>query len=327
MNERSLPSLTKWPFFAADIVLVLLAFWILNHYPHPLPLWPAILMIGCVISATFVGLLPFRLEYETAVKFAEASELTTAAKEIENLQSVADQIRSATGQWQTVQEHCAASVAMAKSITDTMGSEAKAFADFMRKANDSEKATIRLEIEKLRRGEGQWLQLIVHMLDHVFALYQAGTRSGQPNLEAQLGNFQEACRDLVRRVGLTPFEAAANESFDPNKHQVVDGQAQPGPDSPIGQMLAVGYTFQGQILRRSVVTVQADGADAANSTIEQSVGEEIPSATDAPVEELTPEVALVEPTPAPEETVAEQEFRLQAEELRDVGQKIRPNRA
>lgn len=258
MKDRRAPSLAKWPFYLADVILVVVAVWLFNHYPHPLPLWPAVLIVGCVAGAAYLAVLPYKMEYETSVRFAESNDLTSAAAEIAKVETVAEQIRAATGQWQGVQEHSARAVAAAKEITERMAAEAQSFAEFMQKANDGEKATLRLEVDKLRRGEGQWLQLLVHLLDHVFALHQAGVRSGQANLVAQLGQFQEACRDLVRRVGLAPFEGTPDEPFDPSRHQVVEGQPQPAADSRVAQTLAAGYTFQGQLLRRSLVAVQAE---------------------------------------------------------------------
>jgi len=263
--------MTKWPYFVADVVLVSLAVWIVNQYPHPLPLWPATLMVGCVAAAAVLGVWPYRVEYQTAVQFAEADGLTDAIKEIRNVQTVAEQIHLATGQWQGVQEHSAKTVAAAKAVSERIAVEAQAFSEFMEKANDSEKATLRLEVEKLRRGEGQWLQVLVHLLDHVFALHQAGARSGQPNLEAQLGRFQEACRDVVRRVGLTPFEAGLDEPFDAEKHQVPEGQPQPEPEARISETLAAGYTFQGQLVRRSLVALrQPQTEDTAQQQVSQS---------------------------------------------------------
>ena len=58
---------------------------------------------------------------------------------------------------------------------------------------------VRLEVEKLRRAEGEWLQVLVRVLDHVYALHLGALRSGQPNLIEQLSNFQNACRDAARR--------------------------------------------------------------------------------------------------------------------------------
>ena len=64
-----------------------------------------------------------------------------------------------------------------------------------------EKAHLRLEVEKLRRGETERLQIIIHVLDHVFALFQAAEHSGHPDLIDQLGHFQKACRKPCAALG------------------------------------------------------------------------------------------------------------------------------
>src|SRR5687767_12855825 len=107
MNDRRLPALAKWPFYVADLLLFVLAFWILKHYPHPLAVWPAVLMTACVAGAAILGILPYLLQYQTAVRFAESDELTSAMGEIQKLHTIAEQIRLATGQWQSVQEFSA----------------------------------------------------------------------------------------------------------------------------------------------------------------------------------------------------------------------------
>ena len=99
----------------------------------------------------------------------------------------------------------------------------------MQRANDSERATLRLEVEKLRRAEADWLQVLVRMLDHVYALHQGALRSGQPMLIEQVGNFQNACRDAARRVGLTPFTANEAEPFDAQRHQLIEDERHTAP--------------------------------------------------------------------------------------------------
>jgi len=328
MTERRLPSMTKWPYYIADVVLAVLAIWIVKHYTHPLPFWPATLMVGCVVVAAVLGIWPHRMEYQTAVQFAEADGLADAVKEIRNVQTVAEQIRQATGQWQGVQEHSAKTVAAAKEVSERIAVEAQAFAEFMQKANDSEKATLRLEVEKLRRGEGQWLQVLVHLLDHVFALHQAGARSGQPNLEAQLGRFQEACRDVVRRVGLTPFEAALDEPFDAEKPQVPEGQPQPPPESRIAQTLAAGYTFQGQMVRRSLVTLQQSQTEESapeQTSLSAAHGSGLDTESLTAAELETPSRAsLTADSISPDgELTAEQSFRLESDSPANSGDELR----
>ncbi len=255
MSERTAPKLTKWPFFVGDLLLVGLAGWIVQHYPHPLPAWPLFFLVVCVASGAWIAVTPFLTQFQAEMKFAEAESLTTAVKQINTLHNLIDQINYATAQWQVVQEHSGRTVNEAKGIAEKMAAEAKAFAEFMQKANDTEKAHLRVEVGKLRRGEGEWLQILVHLLDHVYALHQAGLRSGQAPLVEQLSNFQNACREAVRRVGLIPFEAEPDELFNAQSHQLPDPEAAVPDGARVGGTLAAGYTFQGQVIRRALVNL------------------------------------------------------------------------
>jgi molecular chaperone GrpE (heat shock protein) len=101
------------------------------------------------------------------------------------------------------------------------------------------------------------------MLDHVHALHQAGVRSGQPSLREQLSHFQNACREIARRVGLVPFEANGDDPFDEKVHQLIEPDGQPLEQARVAETVAAGYTFQGQLLRRSLVRVKAAAAPSA----------------------------------------------------------------
>lgn len=124
------------------------------------------------------------------------------------------------------------------------------------------KPHLRLEVEKLRRGEGEWLQLVVHLLDHVHALHRAGVRSGQPSVIEQLTQFQNACRDVVRRTGIGIIDAQPRQPFDSKIHQTLDGAEAPA-DSLIAEGLAPGVSYQGQLVRRCLVQLLADGTMSA----------------------------------------------------------------
>jgi molecular chaperone GrpE (heat shock protein) len=101
------------------------------------------------------------------------------------------------------------------------------------------------------------------MLDHVFALHAGALRSGQPGLIEQVGNFQNACRDTARRVGLTPFAANQGEPFDAQRHQLLEEAAQSAPDAVVAETIAAGYTFQGRLIRPALVRLRETPADAA----------------------------------------------------------------
>lgn len=291
MNDRPTPRLNKWPFLVADLALVGVAIWLVTHYPHPLAPWAGALVAGCVALAALLAVWPFRLEYETEVKLLESDRLTDAAEAIRNLDDVGGQIRQATSQWQGVQEHAGRTTQAAKEIADRISTEARAFSEFMTKANDAEKATLRLETEKLKRNEGQWLQVLVHTLDHVHALYQAGSRSGQPNLAAQLATFQAACRDLARRVGLTAIDAEVDQDFDDTQLEPVPGQEVPPGPAKVAQVVAAGYAFQGQLIRRPIVALKPAGPEQP--------AEPEPIASEGPLGETPVETTAATPVGEP----------------------------
>lgn len=255
MTDQKSPKLPKGPFLLGDVLLIVVAGWILLHTDQPPGLWPVVTVAACTAAGAWLFALPFVLEYRATMRQLEQQALASTLEQIQNMEQVARHISGATAQWQTVQDHAARTAAVAKEISDKMAAEAKAFCDFLQKANDTEKAHLQLEVEKLRRAEGEWLQLTVRLLDHVYALYLAGVRSGQANLVTQLTQFQNACRDLVRRMGLVPFVAAPETPFDANLNQTVDGHPAPPPGARVADTLATGYTYQGKLLRRAVVTL------------------------------------------------------------------------
>jgi len=96
-------------------------------------------------------------------------------------------------------------------------------------------------VEKLRRTEGEWLQVVARILDHIFALHTAASRAGQPELAEQIGSFQNACATPpTRRVTL--FNAVPEEKFDAQKHRA-HGVENPPADAIVAETLAPGLTF------------------------------------------------------------------------------------
>ncbi len=256
MRDPLDPKLSKWPFFVGDVLLVGAAVFVYAQSKLPMGVWAMCFAGLCLAVGAVLGIAPFVLEYRATVKLAEAGALATVVAQIQNLETIAAQIRSATGQWQDVQEQAGKTALAAKEIADRMRAEVEAFSQFMQRMNESEKATLRLEVEKLRRAEVEWLQVVVRMLDHVYALHQGAVRSGQPNVLEQVGSFQNACREAARRVGLAPFAANPSEPFDAQRHQLADGDARLPADAVVGETLAAGYTFQGKLLRPALVRLR-----------------------------------------------------------------------
>ena len=248
MQSPSLPGLAKWPFFVANTALLAGAAAVLFRAHTPWTSWEIAACCGCVAIGMGFGILPFVLEYRMMGKVFESDNLSAAVSKIQNVETVASQIQGATAQWQNVHESAEKTRAAANEIADRMASEARGFSEFLQHANEGEKATLRLEVEKLRRAENEWLQVLVRMLDHVYAIHHAGLRSGNNALIEQLTAFQNACRDCARRVGLVPFIPPAGEPFDEARHRSAEEEAAPA-GSTVAETMATGYTYQGLLLR------------------------------------------------------------------------------
>ena len=278
MGEQLEAKLSKWPFFAGDALLVGTGYFIYSQSHLPMGPWQIAFVVLCVAGGAVLGILPFLLEYRLLLKLAEVNALAGAAAQLQNLEAIAAQIGGATGRWQNVQEEAEKTAAAAKTVAQGMAAELEGFQEFMQRANDSEKANLRLETEKLRRAESDWLQALVRVLDHVYALHVGALRSGQPNLIAQVGSFQSACRDAARRVGLAPFAAQADEPFDAQRHQWCEGKDKPPAVATVTETIATGYTFQGRLLRPALVRL-------SNHLPEQSARETAVKAEAAPQDE------------------------------------------
>lgn len=254
MNQNSAPRLTKIPFIIGDILLLALAAWIATH-ANPLQPWHIALLVIDVAIGAWLAALPFVLEFRAQTRLTENAKLADATAQLGNLESLARQISGAGAEWQHIQQSTSATVTAADQIAEKMIVEARNFNEVLSKINETEKTHLRVEVEKLRRAEGEWLQVIVRILDHVHAVHQAAVRSGQKNLIEQLTQFQNACRDTARRLGIMAIVPQPGTPFDAQQHQVLEG-AVPKEGSQVGEIVAPGYTYQSQLLRLPVVTVQ-----------------------------------------------------------------------
>jgi molecular chaperone GrpE (heat shock protein) len=263
----------------------------------------------------WICIRPWMEEFRARTKHLENETLASAVEQIQRLEEVASRIQTATSAWQSAQDSATRTATAAREIEEKIKANMKDFMDFTDRVNSEEKKHMGLEIEKLRRSEGEWLQAAARMLDHTYLLNQAGQRSGQSNLISQLNNFQNAMRESVRRMGLIPFVPTPGEEFNSRMHQTETPDTEPPAGSVVSDVLATGFTFQGQLLRRSLVRVvfpqqetpaQEQPAEAIESTEPQpepaSEPEPTPTPEPEPPKAEEPEVAMnAEPAPIIEE--------------------------
>ena len=213
---------------------------------------------ACVAAGAWIMVLPFLREFQAQADLTEAKELAASVEKISSVDAVAKQIESATEQWLHVEDRANEINAASREIAGKINAEAREFTEFLQKANDTEKNHLRLEVDKLNRAQGEWVKVVTGMLDHVFALNQAGRQSGQEKLVRQLNNFQAACRDVARRVGVITHEPKPEEDFDAGKHQLRDPEAEPEDGVKIIGIAAQGLSHQGQLLRKTVVVIEGE---------------------------------------------------------------------
>ena len=326
MSQRTEPRLPKLPFVFADIVLLGVAYLIFWQSQAPMTPWDMFFCAASVALGAVLCVAPFLLEYRASMKLTEADRLANALLQIENLEIIGRQIHHATANWQAAHEQANKTVEAAREIAESITAEARSFSEFLKKANETEKNHLRLEVDKLRRAESEWLQILVRILDHIFALNQAAVRSGQTNLAKQLGRLlsgacsagptvAERTAAAWPKVQMAWFADTSEgdedtQPDDPKVHQLADAAVVPAVPASVAETIATGYSFQGQLVRTALVTLQTNAAadqpeDAAKPPgAEAAAGEEQPHGVEpetefaaAPVEgmpQLAPET--VEPS-------------------------------
>jgi molecular chaperone GrpE (heat shock protein) len=291
--------LRKWPFYLADLVLSGIAAWVIYRSGPDASAAHVLIILGCLLAgawAAWLSVSPWLIEFRANTQSAESATLSKSLAQIKDLERVADLIRQANSQWQGVQDAAGRTVSAAREISDKMKVESDEFMKFIQNAHNDERAGLRLEAEKLRRTEGDWIKVVVQILDHVFAITRAAERSGQQSLITQLTQFQNACRDAARRIGLSPFVPAAAEPFDPRAHQLPDAKFAPPENAKIGEVLATGFTYQGQLLRRALVLLENPAEAIPPDEEAQAIA---PPENPEPLE---PPAEPVEPNPQPSQS-------------------------
>lgn len=256
------PQVKKWPFVMGDILLIGFAAWIFfTSDPQPTG-WNLAVVVLCASVGVLVGVLPFLFEFREESRRFEAREFRSTVEQIQQLEKVGEVVTSATATWDDVQGQCEAIVKVAEDLAKRSQAETDRLQEITERADTRERDHLRLEVEKHRRGEREWLEVLVGILDHVFALHRAAVRSGQKKVVQQLEGFQGACLDICRRVGVNQYVVPTGEPFDPKLHKLLEGQsAEEG--SVIGETLAPGYGYQGQPVRLPMVSAVSAAALAA----------------------------------------------------------------
>ncbi len=265
-SEFGAPRVKKWPFVVGDLLLIGVAIWLLKTTGWAPTGWYLAMLIACVGMGIFFAVLPYLFEFREESRRFDANEFRGTLEQIRELEKVGERVTAAAEQWERLQEQCGVTVKAAETIGQASQTQMDRLVEITQKADTRERDHLRLEVEKQRRGEREWLEVMVGIMDHVFALHRAAVRSGQAKLIKQIDGFQNACTEICRRVGLSEYVVAPGESFDPKIHKVLEGHEAPASGGVVAETLAPGFSFQGHPIRPPMVRVAMGEAPAAEAT-------------------------------------------------------------
>lgn len=281
VTDTAAPRLTKLPFWLADAALLAVAAAVVAYGARPLRPWEAVAAVVAVALGAWLAVLPFLREYEVAARVAGQLELTEAIAKLGEVEGLAERVSGATQLWQSIQDRAQQTAQTSREVVERLARESEAFASAVSRTADGEKQTLKLEVEKLHRAEGEWLGAVGRIMDHTFALHAAAVRSQHPGLAEQIDRFHQACRESLRRVGFLSITAAPDEPFDPRKHQPAEGAA-PAAGAVVTETVAPGFVYQGKLLRPVVVRTGAGDAGGGSSTSTTTTAGSSPDAPSTP---------------------------------------------
>lgn len=243
--------------------------------------------MGFVLLAVCFGaalaVLPFLRNQSAWLKTEELGVKSESARAFDNLNGALQRLDEAIGQSQAAE---GASREIQKQLEQLSGQiicEGKAFAKTFEQSQQTELGHLRLEVEKRKKSESDWIHLLVFFLDHTFALHQAAIQAGREDVTSQLAQFQSTCREAARKVGLVVLDSEAGVPFDPNLHLEAHEGRRQNPGSQVIRIQAPGYRYQGQLIRPVIVTSSVDGsAQPAPPSPPAQTENELPA---APMEE------------------------------------------
>lgn len=249
-------SVNKMPFFVADAVLILASICILTFAQHPLSgsaCWALAVILGC---GAWIAILPWFQENKNNAALSQLDGLRSVSECIQQMNTFSAGMNSAIASLANVQKMTEASARAASEAENKIMEHSQDFSERLSKAVSYEKSSLQMEIDKLCRVENDWIHTGIGIMDHVLALTHAGIQSGKPEIAEQMRHFRGACLDIAARAGLQPFLPAPTDTYDPEKHLLPPNTPTPEPDTRISRVIAPGFNYQGQLVRKAMVLTE-----------------------------------------------------------------------
>lgn len=253
-SESSLLSNPILPYLVADVLFLGTALGVLIFGSRPMTIIELIVITFCVTAGAWVMIYPFKRRADIDLQLAQNRAINQSVAKLSNLESLVARIESASGNWSGIQEKAEQCLGSSKEMAEAMIKESESFKQFLETATNEELQHLRLLLDKMKKAEKDWANIIMAMLDHSTALKWAAKRSNNPNLIEQITNFQAQQVEIARQIGLVIFEPNTGDTFDEEIHQPASSDEVINNGDIIALPRSAGFKFRGVILRKALVS-------------------------------------------------------------------------
>lgn len=239
----------------ADVILIAAAVLFL-FFVKPLSgaaCW-CIALLFC--GGAWASIWPWMQEERTKAALSELDGTKSIEESVRKMAIFAQGINTSLSALENAQKAMENTTKALASVDEKMSATTKDWERRVSKAAQYEKNTFILEVNKLRQEEKGWIETGMGLLDHILGFTGAGLASHQPQIVEQMSRFRGACLEITSRIGIQPVLPARDEPYNPDMHRLPPNAPQAEPGSKIAHVLAPGYIYQGQLVRKTTVLVE-----------------------------------------------------------------------
>ena len=137
-----------------------------SYFLPPKTTWDYVIVLtlsGLWAYGAYICITPWLVEFKAQTCHLENETIADAMAQLQRLEEVGARVQSATAAWQAAHDSAARVTQTAREIEEKIKTDMKDFMDFAERVNSEYKNHLRLEVEKLRRSEGDFIQVTARL--------------------------------------------------------------------------------------------------------------------------------------------------------------------
>ncbi|HEX9783793.1 MAG TPA: hypothetical protein VGA56_13800 [Opitutaceae bacterium] len=181
-RHASSPPVNRWPFILGDLLLLAVACGVVAVDKSPPGLTTIIIVCVCVLAGVGLWIAPYMMQFEAAVRLAEASARDQLEAQGRRLVQAAEQLSNAVSRSQSTEEQAGQALGTLEEVAEKLAAQADDFAQALARSSEREIAELKTQIERLARER-----------DHRFSTLEKNIAS----ISAALQEVHSASKDAV----------------------------------------------------------------------------------------------------------------------------------